>query len=132
MQHALGQAGLQRELGQALAIDRQEVFGPVLTVSRFKDEAQAVALANDSEYGLAAFVWSADAGRQFRLAEAIEAGVINGNTPLVMDSGLPFGGFKGSGLGGAFGVDAVEGCTQTKRVTLRTATGPLPAAWEGV
>lgn len=118
--------------GRDLPISKQEVFGPVLTVSRFHDEAQAIAQANDTEYGLAAFVWTRDVGRMFRMSEAIEAGVVNGNTTLVMDSGLPFGGFKHSGLGGAFGADAIEGCTQTKRVTLRTAESPLPATWEGV
>lgn len=115
-----------------LPITREEVFGPVLTVTRFREEEQAIAQANDSEYGLAAFVWTGDVGRMFRVSEAIDAGVINGNTTLVMDSGLPFGGFKSSGLGGAFGADAIEGCTQTKRVTFRTAPGPLPTAWEGV
>ena len=115
-----------------LSITREEVFGPVLTVTRFRDEAQAIAQANDSEYGLAAFVWTRDVGRMLRMSEAIEAGVVNGNTTLVMDSGLPFGGFKSSGLGGAFGADAIEGCTQTKRVTIRTTDGPLASTWEGV
>lgn len=117
---------------QPLAITREEVFGPVLTVSRFSCEQEAIDQANDSEFGLAAYIWTQDVGRMFRMAEAIEAGVVNGNTTLVMDSGLPFGGFKHSGLGGAFGADAVEGCTQTKRVTLRTAASPLPMTWEGV
>ena len=119
-------------MNKPLAITQEEVFGPVLTVTRFREESEAVAQANDSDYGLAAFVWTQDLGRMFRMSEAIEAGVVNGNTTLVMDSGLPFGGFKHSGLGGAFGADAIEGCTQTKRITLRTAAGPLPSTWEGV
>ena len=115
-----------------LSVVREEIFGPVLTVSRFADEQDAVRMANDTRYGLAAYVWTRDAGRLIRMADAIEAGVVHGNTTLVMDSGLPFGGFKDSGLGGAFGADAIDGCTQTKRVTLRIAQEPLPEQWAGV
>jgi acyl-CoA reductase-like NAD-dependent aldehyde dehydrogenase len=114
------------------SVAREEVFGPVLVAMRFSTEADAVRLANDTDYGLAAYVWTSDAGRLIRMTDAIDAGVVMGNSPLVMDSGLPFGGFKGSGLGGAFGSDAIEGCTRTKRVTLRTAAGPLPAQWENI
>jgi acyl-CoA reductase-like NAD-dependent aldehyde dehydrogenase len=117
---------------QDLDIGRAEVFGPVLTVARFDSEARAATLANETEYGLAAYVWTADSGRLIRMMDAIDAGVVHGNCTLVMDSGLPFGGFKSSGLGGAFGADAIEGCTQTKRFTLRTAAGPLPQQWSNV
>ena len=113
-------------------LEREEVFGPVLAAMRFASEDDALHLANETEYGLAAYVWTSDAGRLIRMTDAIDAGVVLGNSPLVMDSGLPFGGFKGSGLGGAFGMDAIEGCTRTKRVTIRTAADPLPAQWEGV
>lgn len=109
-----------------------EVFGPVLSVLEFDTEAEAVALANHSDYGLAAYVWTQDISRMLRMTEAIDAGIVHGNTTLVMDSGLPFGGFKNSGVGGAFGVDAIDGCTQTKRVTLRMAKEPLPEVWAGV
>jgi len=115
-----------------LPIAREEVFGPVLTVDRFRTEEEAVALANDTEFGLAAYVWTRDSARVLRVLHALEAGVVHGNSTLVMDSGLPFGGFKSSGLGGAFGADAVEGCTQTKRVTLRIGAGALPQYWAGV
>ncbi len=117
---------------QVLSITRSEIFGPVLAAMRFSTESEAIELANDTEYGLAAYVWTSDAGRLIRMTDAIDAGVVMGNSPLVMDSGLPFGGFKGSGLGGAFGSDAVEGCTRTKRVTIRTAADPLPAQWENI
>lgn len=113
-------------------IAREEVFGPVLAISRFSDDEHALAIANETQYGLSAFVWTSDVGRMLRMAEAVEAGVVHGNSTLVLDSGLPFGGFKNSGLGGAFGADAIEGCTQTKRITLRTARGPLPEVWSGV
>lgn len=115
-----------------LRIMKEEVFGPVLTVSRFTSEEQAIQIANDTEYGLAAYVWTSDVARLIRVTDAIDAGVLLGNSTLVMDSGLPFGGFKGSGLGGAFGVDAIDGCTRTKRVTIRTASGPLPSPWPGI
>lgn len=109
-----------------------EVFGPVLSVLEFDTETEAVELANHSDYGLSAYVWTRDVGRMLRMTEAIEAGVVHGNTTLVMDSGLPFGGFKNSGVGGAYGVDAIDGCTQTKRVTLRMTDAPLPEVWAGV
>lgn len=115
-----------------LDISREEVFGPVLSVMEFDTEAEAAVLANDSEYGLAAYIWTKDVGRMLRMTEAIEAGVVHGNTTLVMDSGLPFGGIKSSGLGGAYGADAIDGCTQTKRVTLRMADAPLPEHWTGI
>ncbi|BDB30636.1 NAD/NADP-dependent betaine aldehyde dehydrogenase [Cupriavidus sp. TA19] len=115
-----------------LDVGRAEVFGPVLTVSRFDTEEDATTLANETEYGLAAYVWTSDAGRLVRMMDAIDAGVVHGNSTLVMDSGLPFGGFKSSGLGGAFGIDAIEGCTQTKRYTIRTGVGQLPQLWDGV
>ncbi|WP_425832051.1 aldehyde dehydrogenase family protein [Streptomyces fractus] len=110
----------------------EEVFGPVLTVQTFTTEAEAVELANAGELGLSSYVWTRDMGRMIRMTEAIDAGVVHGNTPLVMDSALPFGGFKDSGLGNAYGEDAVAGCTRTKRVTLRVADAPLPSPWPGV
>ncbi|WP_432016558.1 aldehyde dehydrogenase family protein [Streptomyces hydrogenans] len=115
-----------------MRIATDEVFGPVLTVQTFTTEAEAVALANAGELGLSSYVWTRDLGRMVRMTQAIDAGVVHGNTTLVMDSGLPFGGFKDSGLGGAYGEDAVAGCTRTKRVTLRVADAPLPSPWPGV
>ncbi|KQP83567.1 aldehyde dehydrogenase [Aeromicrobium sp. Leaf291] len=113
-------------------VSREEVFGPVLGVSTFSTEEEAVALANDSEFGLSSYVWTSDAARLHRMAELIEAGVVHGNTYLVMDVQLPFGGFKSSGVSNAFGNEAIEACTQVKRITLRTGQGPLPSPWPGV
>ncbi|MFE2009094.1 aldehyde dehydrogenase family protein [Streptomyces sp. NPDC059491] len=115
-----------------MRIATEEVFGPVLTVQTFATEAEAIALANAGELGLSSYVWTRDMGRMIRMTQAVEAGVVHGNTPLVMDSGLPFGGFKDSGLGGAYGEDAIAGCTRTKRVTLRVADTPLPSPWPGI
>ncbi|MFF2137812.1 aldehyde dehydrogenase family protein [Streptomyces sp. NPDC058193] len=115
-----------------MRIAEEEVFGPVLTVQTFTTEAEAIGLANSGDLGLSSYVWTRDMGRMIRMTQAVEAGVVHGNTPLVMDSALPFGGFKDSGLGGAYGEDAVAGCTRTKRVTLRVADAPLPSPWPGI
>ncbi|MFC9553792.1 aldehyde dehydrogenase family protein [Rhodococcus sp. NPDC056960] len=112
-----------------MTVSKEEIFGPVLTVAEFEDETDAVTQANDNEYGLAAYVWTTDMGRMHRVTAHLDAGAVHGNTPLVMDASLPFGGFKHSGVGNAYGADAIAGCTQTKRVTLRTTTEPLPNPW---
>ena len=78
---------------------REETFGPVAPVFRFKTELEAVALANDTEFGLAAYFYSRDIGRIFRVAEAIESGMVGVNTGLISTAEVPFGGVKQSGLG---------------------------------
>ena len=78
---------------------REETFGPVALVFRFKTELEAVALANDTEFGLAAYFYSRDIGRIFRVAEAIESGMVGVNTGLISTAEVPFGGVKQSGLG---------------------------------
>jgi acyl-CoA reductase-like NAD-dependent aldehyde dehydrogenase len=105
----------------------EEVFGPVLTVQEFGDEAEAVQLANDSSYGLAANIWTENVGRMLRVAERLDIGTIWGNTSRVMDPALPFGGFKDSGVGNAYGDGAIEGMTRLKRVSVRYgADAPVP------
>ena len=78
---------------------REETFGPVAPVFRFKTELEDVALANDTEFGLAAYFYSRDIGRIFRVAEAIESGMVGVNTGLISTAEVPFGGVKQSGLG---------------------------------
>ncbi|MBC7906596.1 MAG: aldehyde dehydrogenase family protein, partial [Rhodospirillaceae bacterium] len=78
---------------------REETFGPVAPLFRFKDEAEAVRLANDSEFGLAAYFYARDVGRIFRVAEALEAGIIGINEGIISTEVAPFGGVKQSGLG---------------------------------
>ena len=78
---------------------REETFGPVAPVFRFKTEAEAIALANDTEFGLAAYFYSRDIGRIFRVGEAIESGMVGVNTGLISTAEVPFGGVKQSGLG---------------------------------
>lgn len=87
------------EMGPEAALVREEVFGPVLTVTRFKDEADAIALANASDLGLAAGVWTADLSRAHRMIGALQAGVVHVNTYGGADNTVPLGGFKQSGNG---------------------------------
>jgi succinate-semialdehyde dehydrogenase/glutarate-semialdehyde dehydrogenase len=83
----------------AMKVAREETFGPVAPLSRFETEAEAIAMANDSEFGLAAYFYSRDVGRVFRVAEAIEAGMVCVNSGILSNEVAPFGGVKQSGLG---------------------------------
>jgi acyl-CoA reductase-like NAD-dependent aldehyde dehydrogenase len=95
---------------------REEVFGPVLAVCPFTDEEQAVALANDTPYGLAAAVWTKDVHRAHRVAARIRAGNIWINDYRVVAPGVPFGGFGASGIGRENGIAAVDEYTETTSV----------------
>ena len=81
------------------AIAREEIFGPVAAVYRFSEEAEAIRLANDTEYGLAAYVYTSDLTRALRVGRALEAGMAALNRGLMSDPAAPFGGAKQSGLG---------------------------------
>ena len=80
-------------------VAREETFGPLAPLFRFKDEAEAIALANDTEFGLAAYFYARDLGRVFRVAEALESGMVGVNTGMISTEVAPFGGVKSSGLG---------------------------------
>jgi 2-formylbenzoate dehydrogenase len=98
---------------------REEIFGPVLAVTRFSDEADALRIANGTEYGLTASIWTKDLGRAHRLARSVEAGYVWVNTASQHFAGLPFGGVKNSGLGREESADELHSYTETKSVTIR-------------
>ena len=97
-----------------------EVFGPVVAVVPFADEAEAVAMANNTEYGLSGSIWTSDVGRALRVSRGIEAGNLSVNSHASVRYSTPFGGFKQSGLGRELGPDAVDAFTETKNVFIDT------------
>src|SRR5262245_35890009 len=90
------------------AVWREEVFGPVVAVLPFDDESDAVAKANDSEYGLSGSIWTRDVGRALRVSRAVESGTLSVNSHSSVRYWTPFGGFKQSGLGRELGPDALD------------------------
>ena len=92
---------------------RTEVFGPVLAVSTFRDEAEAVRLANDTEYGLVAYAYTRDLARAQRLAETLETGMLGLDVGVVSNAGAPFGGVKASGLGREGGAEGIHEYLET-------------------
>jgi acyl-CoA reductase-like NAD-dependent aldehyde dehydrogenase len=93
-----------------------EVFGPVVTVTSFEDEADAIAIANDTPYGLSGSIWTRDVGRAIRVARAVETGNLSVNSHASVRYWTPFGGFKQSGLGRELGPDAPDSFTEVKNV----------------
>ena len=98
----------------------EEIFGPVVTVTPFEDEAEAIKLANDTPYGLSGSIWTANVGRAIRVARGVETGNLSINSHSSVRYWTPFGGFKQSGLGRELGPDALEAFTETKNVFIST------------
>ncbi len=97
-----------------------EVFGPVVTVQTFADEAEAIRMANDTEYGLSGSIWTENLGRAMRVARGVEAGNLSVNSHSSVRYWTPFGGVKQSGLGRELGPDALDAFTETKNVFIAT------------
>jgi succinate-semialdehyde dehydrogenase/glutarate-semialdehyde dehydrogenase len=102
----------------AMRVSREEIFGPLAPISAFATEAEAVALANDTEYGLAAYVYTRDLGRMFRVSEALEVGVVGVNKAVFATEVAPFGGRKQSGIGMEGSKYGIEEYLLLKRLTI--------------
>jgi 5-carboxymethyl-2-hydroxymuconic-semialdehyde dehydrogenase len=109
-----------------MRIFREEIFGPVVTVTAFDDEDEAVRLANDTEYGLAAYLWTNDLKRGHRVAHAIESGMVWINSHNVRDLRTPFGGIKSSGLGREGGHHSLDFFTETRIVHVALGDTHVP------
>jgi aldehyde dehydrogenase (NAD+) len=103
-----------------MRIAQEEVFGPVLSVIKFKDDEEALAIANDVRFGLGSGVWTSDIGRAIRMSERIQAGTVWINTYRAVSYLSPFGGYKDSGLGRENGMDAMREYLQVKSVWINT------------
>jgi len=104
---------------------REEIFGPVLVAIPWRDEAEAIRMANDSHYGLAAYVWTHEIGRALRTAHAIESGWVQVNQGLGQQPGHSYGGYKQSGIGREFSLEGMlDSFTQRKNVTVNLNTPP--------
>ncbi|MFA5663450.1 aldehyde dehydrogenase [Castellaniella sp.] len=108
----------------ASVLAQREVFGPVLAVIPFEDEAEAVQIANGSRYGLAAGVWTQDMPRAFRMSKALQAGTVWINTYRAVNFMAPFGGYKDSGLGRENGQEMIKAYLQPKTVWINNSTQP--------
>jgi succinate-semialdehyde dehydrogenase/glutarate-semialdehyde dehydrogenase len=97
---------------------KEEIFGPVAPIKGFKSEEEAIAAANDTEYGLVAYVYTRDLQRAFRVAEALETGMLGLNQGVVSNAGAPFGGVKASGIGREGGNEGIEEYLETKYIAM--------------
>ncbi|NHC22512.1 NAD-dependent succinate-semialdehyde dehydrogenase [Nocardioides sp. IC4_145] len=106
------------DVPQGSAINAEEIFGPVAPITTFETEEEAVAKANDTEYGLASYVYTRDLARTIRLAESLEFGMVGVNTGLISNPAAPFGGVKASGFGREGGFEGIEEYLETTYVAL--------------
>ncbi|MDT4863768.1 Acetaldehyde dehydrogenase 2 [compost metagenome] len=109
------------DVNNQMRIAREEVFGPVLSIIPFDDEDEAISIANDTPYGLAAGVWTSDIRRAFKVTDQVRAGTVWVNTYRAVSFMAPFGGYKQSGIGRENGQVAIEDYLQTKSVWVNLA-----------
>ncbi len=124
-EHAFYPPTVVAGVDNAMTIAQEEVFGPVVTITPFEDERDAIRIANDVKYGLMASVWTGDPARGHRLAARIKAGTVGINMPYTAFPGLPFGGYKQSGFGRELGVETLDLYLETKSVTVNTGSRPI-------
>src|SRR4029078_2194351 len=106
----------------AMSVAQEEIFGPVVTVIPFEDEADAIKFANDVRYGLMATVWTGDPGRGHRIASRIKSGTVGINMPYTAFPGIPFGGYKQSGFGRELALETLDLYLETKSGVTPTAS----------
>lgn len=111
------------DVDNSMAVAREEIFGPVLSVIAYDDDDEAIAIANDSEYGLASSVWTRDNSRGLAVAEEIQCGSVWINDAHQINAQVPFGGYKQSGVGRELGPDALDAYTQAKAVHVDLSGG---------
>ncbi len=108
-----------------MKVVREEIFGPVVVVMKFKDDKEAVKLANDSDFGLGSAIWTKDHGRATRIANQIQAGIVMVNCPFSAFPGTPFGGYKQSGFGRELCIETLDLYTETKSIVSYYGSRPL-------
>jgi acyl-CoA reductase-like NAD-dependent aldehyde dehydrogenase len=108
-----------------MTVAQEEIFGPVVTISAFEDEKDAIRQANAVRYGLMATVWTGDPARGHRIARRIKAGTVGINMPYTAFPGIPFGGYKHSGFGRELGIETLELYLETKSVIVSTSPKPF-------
>ena len=101
-----------------MRVFREEIFGPVAPIFKFKDEAEAIAMANDTEFGLASYMYTRDIGRVWRVAEGIEYGMVGVNETAITSDIIPFGGVKESGMGREGSKYGVDDYLETKYICM--------------
>ena len=120
------------DVDPSMTIYREEIFGPVLTVTRFRDDDEAVAMANDSEYGLTAAVWTTDKERALDVSRRIQSGTVWINDHHMINYEVPFGGYKQSGNGRELGPSCLDAYTESKHIHLDLSEDIEKRAWSAL